>query len=94
LRGHSLGHYRFRLRINVCIYRRSRIKTGRTDYIVAELEKCQNALSKTGYLSAFPEEFIDRVIAARPVWAPWYTLHKIMAGLLDTYTYCGNFTGS
>jgi hypothetical protein len=38
----------------------------------------------------YPEEFIDRVIARKRVWAPWYTLHKIMAGLLDMYTYCGN----
>ncbi|MHC4501451.1 MAG: beta-L-arabinofuranosidase domain-containing protein, partial [Planctomycetota bacterium] len=23
-------------------------------------------------------------------WAPWYTLHKIFAGLIDMYTHCGN----
>ena len=26
----------------------------------------------------------------KPVWAPWYTLHKIMAGLLDANQLCGN----
>ena len=26
----------------------------------------------------------------QPVWAPWYTLHKIMAGLLDANQLCGN----
>src|SRR5207302_10246333 len=36
------------------------------------------------------EEFFDRVDAARKVWAPYYTLHKIMAGLLDAHRYCDN----
>ena len=26
------------------------------------------------------------------VWAPWYTLHKIVAGLIDQYLYAGNQT--
>ena len=40
--------------------------------------------------SAYPESFIDRVEARRQVWAPYYTLHKIMAGLLDSHVYCVN----
>ena len=31
--------------------------------------------------------FVDR---HEKVWAPYYTLHKIMAGLLDVHLYCGN----
>ena len=23
-------------------------------------------------------------------WSPWYTVHKLMAGLVDAYLYCGN----
>ncbi len=38
----------------------------------------------------FPESFIDRVEQGKPVWAPWYTLHKILAGLLDANRLCGN----
>ncbi len=57
--------------------------------LVSELAKCQKAL-KNGYLSAFPEEFFDRLREGRPVWAPFYTYHKIMAGLLDMYVHCGN----
>ena len=34
--------------------------------------------------------FIDRVEAQQSVSAPYYTLHKIMAGLYDAYIYCGN----
>jgi len=89
LRGHSTGHY-----ISACALMYA--STGNTDlkakadYLVAELAKCQRALGPIGYLSAFPEEFFDRVFSVRRVWAPFYTLHKIMAGLLDMYEYCGN----
>ncbi len=57
--------------------------------MVGELAKCQQAIGN-GYLSAFPEEFFDRLRAGQPVWAPCYTLHKIMAGLLDMHTLAGN----
>ena len=40
-----------------------------------------------GYLSAFPPSFFDRLKAGQKVWAPWYTIHKIMAGLLDMYVW-------
>ena len=59
------------------------------DLIVAELAKCQTQL-KNGYLSAYPEEFFDRLRDGVNVWAPFYTLHKIMAGHLDMYTLTGN----
>jgi len=57
--------------------------------VVAELGKCQAAM-KSGYLSAFPIEFFDRLRERQRVWAPFYTIHKIMAGLLDMYIYTGN----
>jgi DUF1680 family protein len=59
------------------------------DVVVAELGKCQDAL-KSGYLSAFPLEFFDRLRERRDVWAPFYTYHKIMAGMLDMYLHTGN----
>jgi uncharacterized protein len=88
LRGHFIGHY-----LSACALmyaaaddRGLKIKG---DTLVAELAKCQDALGN-GFLSAFPESFIDRVESGKGVWAPWYTLHKIMAGLLDMYTLTGN----
>jgi DUF1680 family protein len=54
----------------------------RGEKLVAELARCQQP---NGYLSAFPEEFFDRLRADQPVWAPFYTYHKIMAGLLDMH---------
>jgi DUF1680 family protein len=88
LRGHSLGHYLSACALMFASTGDTGIKA-KADYIVVELAKCQDALPKQGhhpgYISAFPESFIDRVEARQPVWAPWYTLHKIMAGLLDSY---------
>jgi hypothetical protein len=57
--------------------------------MVAELARCQRAHGD-GYLSAFPKEFFERLREGKKVWAPFYTLHKIMAGLLDMYVHCGN----
>ena len=64
----------------------------RAKTLVEELAKVQQAMPSRGFnpgfLSAYPEEFFDRVDKAARVWAPYYTLHKIMAGLLDVYLHC------
>ncbi len=59
------------------------------DLMVAELAKCQTQ-HKNGYLSAFPQELFDRLRDGVNVWAPFYTIHKIMAGHLDMYMLTGN----
>ena len=59
------------------------------DYMVAELAKVQDKWGG-GYLSAFPTEWFDRLDARKPVWAPFYTIHKIMAGMFDMYQLAGN----
>ncbi len=59
------------------------------DRMVQELAKCQAQL-KNGYLSAFPQELFDRLRDGVKVWAPFYTIHKIMAGHLDMYLLAGN----
>jgi DUF1680 family protein len=93
LRGHTVGHYLSALALMYASTGEARFKA-RGDLVVAELAKVQAALPARGfhpgYLSAFPESFIDRVEARERVWAPYYTLHKIMAGLLDMYQYAGN----
>jgi hypothetical protein len=93
LRGHSVGHYLSACSLMFASTGDERFKE-RVDKIVAGFAECQNALatngSHAGYLSAFPESFIDRVENRQKVWAPWYTLHKIMAGLLDANQLCGN----
>jgi len=89
LRGHTVGHFLSACALMYASTGDEELKT-KADRLVAELAKCQEALGPSGYLSAFPEEFIDRVEATERVWAPYYTLHKILAGLLDMYIHCGN----
>ncbi|MCR4413807.1 MAG: glycoside hydrolase family 127 protein [Thermoguttaceae bacterium] len=88
VRGHSLGHFLSALAMMYASTGDERLRQ-KAAYTVAELAKCQSQFP-SGYLSAFPESFIERVEAGKPVWAPWYTLHKIYAGLLDVYVLCGN----
>lgn len=93
LRGHFVGHYLSACSLMYASTGDPQLKA-RADYIVSELARCQAASPaagfNTGYLSAYPESYIDQLIAGQYVWAPWYTLHKIMAGLLDAYQHTGN----
>jgi len=88
LRGHFTGHY-----LSACAQLAAHtgdeaVRT-RGIAIADQLAKCQAGLG-SGYLSAFPEELFTRLRAGQPAWAPFYTLHKIMAGLLDTHTLSGD----
>jgi len=93
LRGHSMGHLLSGLAQAHANTGDAALKA-KGDYLVGELAKCQARASaagfNAGYLSAYPESFFDRLEALQAVWAPYYTLHKIMAGLLDQYLLAGN----
>lgn len=88
LRGHITGHI-------LSAYSLMYAATGsevfklKGDSLVNGLSEVQKVYG-TGYLSAFPEELINRNIRGTSVWAPWYTLHKILSGLIDQYLYSGN----
>jgi len=87
LRGHFCGgHYLSACALSYASTGDETIKA-KGDALVAELAKCQQ---RSGYLSAFPIEFFDRLRDQQRVWAPFYTIHKIMAGHLDMYTLTGN----
>lgn len=88
LRGHFVGHYLSACALMWASTGDAEIKR-RADLMVDELARCQHQLG-TGYLSAFPEEYFDRLRDGKPVWAPWYTIHKIMAGMLDMHAVAGN----
>ena len=93
LRGHMAGHY-------LSAASQMAVATGdasyreKADYLVAELAKCQDALKQDGYLAAFPVGAFDRLEGklgdSAGVVVPYYTIHKIMAGLLDAHQYLGN----
>ncbi len=98
--GHSLGHY-----LSACaLMYRSTGDTRfleRVNYIVDELDECQQA-DGSGYIGAFPdgkrileEEVGKGNIRAQGfdlngIWVPYYTQHKVMAGLFEAYDLCGN----
>ncbi|HWT64730.1 MAG TPA: beta-L-arabinofuranosidase domain-containing protein, partial [Terracidiphilus sp.] len=89
LRGHHAGgHY-----LSACALMYA--STGdeslrlKAEQLVGMLAECQQP---NGYLGAYPESFYDRLKKHEHVWAPFYTYHKIMAGHLDMYVYCGSPT--
>ncbi|KAB5565104.1 hypothetical protein DKX38_005158 [Salix brachista] len=88
LRGHFVGHY---LSASAQMWASTHNETlkKKMSAIVSALSACQMKMG-TGYLSAFPSELFDRFEAIKPVWAPYYTIHKILAGLLDQYTLADN----
>lgn len=46
-----------------------------------------------GYIGAFPPDqfaLLEQYTPYSQIWAPYYTLHKLMAGFLDAYKYTGN----
>jgi DUF1680 family protein len=88
LRGHFVGHYLSACALMYASTGDKRLKD-KGDALVAGLAECQKKIG-SGYLSAYPESFIDRVENRVQVWAPYYTLHKIFAGLEDMYVYCDN----
>ncbi|KAI3449929.1 hypothetical protein Pfo_006594 [Paulownia fortunei] len=88
LRGHFVGHYMSASAQMWASTHNGSLKEKMTA-VVSALSACQEKIG-TGYLSAFPSELFDRFEATKPVWAPYYTIHKILAGLLDQYTLAGN----
>ncbi|KAH7674126.1 Beta-L-arabinofuranosidase GH127 protein [Dioscorea alata] len=88
LRGHFVGHYMSATAFTYATSKHAFVYRQMTE-LVRGLDECQKKIG-TGYLSAFPTEFFDRFEHLKYVHSPYYTIHKIMTGLLDQYTYAGN----
>lgn len=100
LAGHSLGHH-----LSACAFMYQTTGDqrflDRVNYIVDELALCQEA-DGGGYIGATPrgkqileEEVAKGAIRAQAfdlngIWAPYYTQHKVLAGLRDAYRLAGN----
>jgi len=93
LRGHTTGHLLSGLALAAANLGDEEL-AAKGALMVAGLAECQAAAelagSTPGYLSAFPEQAFVDIEAGRNVWAPYYTIHKIMAGLLDQHRLLGN----
>jgi len=98
LAGHTLGHYLSACAMHYAVTRDT-LYLDKVNYIINELAECQP--KRNGYLGAIPKEdsvwaevekgnIRSRGFDLNGAWSPWYTVHKIMAGLLDAYLYCDN----
>src|SRR5206468_923756 len=61
----------------------------RVDYLVSELGECQRARGD-GLVCAFPDSAVplEDSLRGKPfAGVPWYTMHKILAGLRDAHTH-------
>ncbi|MFJ5226746.1 beta-L-arabinofuranosidase domain-containing protein [Streptomyces sp. NPDC088400] len=93
LRGHSTGHLLSGLALSYANTGERALRDKGEQFVTA-LAECQARAVRAGfgqgYLSAFPESFFDRLEAGTGVWAPYYTIHKIMAGLVDQHRLAGS----
>lgn len=97
LAGHGVGHY-------LSAAAQAVKATGDTDVeaildeTIAGLAECQDELG-TGFI--FGAQIIDKTNvekqfdilegkATGDTWVPWYNMHKVLTGLVDTYKYTGN----
>jgi DUF1680 family protein len=84
--GHTLGHYLSAVSLMYAATGDPRMKQ-RADYIVDELRQCQKN-GTSGLVCAFPDGAtqLENAVADRPfIGVPWYTMHKIFAGLRDAH---------
>jgi len=88
LRGHFVGHF-----LSAC----SKFAfAGKDQYLKSKAGEIVDIMGRcakpNGYLSAFEEEKLDvlEFEENREVWAPYYTLHKILQGLIDCHNYLNN----
>jgi len=87
LRGHFVGHYLSACAQAYASTGDSRLRE-RLELILRELAECQQP---NGYLSAFPETDLAAMeTTLAGAWAPYYTLHKILVGLLDAHEWGDN----
>ncbi len=88
IQGHTLGHYLTAVAQAYSYSRDNELKEI-TDYIISVLARCQSA---NGYLAAIPEAHYTQIENGNTsgTWVPWYSLHKILAGLIDVYAFTGN----
>jgi uncharacterized protein len=88
VRGAVAGHYLTACALLYGATGDEQIKA-KADSLVRGMAECQAKLGN-GYLSGYPESFFDRLESHQRVWAPWYNVHKIDAGLLDMYVLADN----
>ena len=99
LGGHCVGHYLTALAQAVKVTGDKELKE-KSQTLIVGLEECQKKLG-TGFLFGAKVEDKEDVEKQFDIlegkkkgetWVPWYNMHKVLAGLVDTYKYTGNET--
>ncbi len=99
LDGHIGGHYLSALAMMYASTGNAELKQ-RLDYMIAELARCQ-AKNGNGYVGGIPQGkvFWERInkgdidgssFGLNNTWVPLYNIHKLFAGLRDTYEFTQN----
>ncbi len=88
LRGHFLGHW---LSAAARLYATSgdTEAKARLDFVVSELARCQEE-NGGEWVFSIPPKYLDAIASGKKVWAPHYTIHKTLMGLIDAYRYGEN----
>lgn len=89
IQGHTLGHYLTAVSQGYNTSGDEELKAI-ADHIVDILALCQN--SESGYLAAIPESHYIQLEEGNTsgTWVPWYTMHKVLSGLINAYEFTGN----
>lgn len=105
--GHTLGHYLTAVAQAVATLpaddARDAELTDRLNYIIDGLKECQDAIgtgfifgatiySKSNIELQFDNVEKNKTNITTEAWVPWYTMHKIIAGIINVYKYTGNET--
>ena len=97
--GHTLGHYLSAVSMMFAATGDKRFLE-RANYIVQEISLAQKQHGD-GFVGGFPQaerlwteiaagQIKTQVFDLNGIWVPWYTTHKLFAGLTDAYLLCGS----
>lgn len=97
LGGHSVGHYLTAIAQAVKATGNADLKE-KSKQLIKGLAECQNKLG-TGFIFGAKietEGYVEKQFdilegkTTGKTWVPWYNMHKMLTGLVDTYKYTGN----
>ena len=97
LGGHSVGHYLTAIAQAVKATGNADLKE-KSKQLIEGLAECQNKLG-TGFIFGAKietEGYVEKQFdilegkTTGKTWVPWYNMHKMLTGLVDTYKYTGN----
>lgn len=103
--SHTMGHYLTAMAQAVATLsdsdsRKAQVEE-KLEYIISSLAECQEAygngyifgatlLDKSNVELQFDNVEQGKANITTQAWVPWYTMHKILSGVIDVYKYTGN----